>query len=79
LIPVFVDYCIFNNILQVDKYLKRIIGVDQAHYGQIVRLVWEYIKKNKLQSPKSKKVRHKSTLAVPGKILNIVAVLAIAT
>ena len=47
---------IWRYILQVDKYLKRIIGVDRAPYGQIVRLVWDYIRANKLQSPKSKKV-----------------------
>ncbi len=46
----------FNIILQVDKYLKRIIGVDRATYGQIVKLVWDYIRANKLQSPKSKTI-----------------------
>jgi chromatin remodeling complex protein RSC6 len=49
----------FRNVrkqLQVDQPLRNIIGVERAHWGQIVRLIWNYIKANNLQSPQNKKM-----------------------
>ena len=40
---------------QVDPALKAIIGVDRASWGDIIRLIWLYVKAHELQNPDNKR------------------------
>ncbi len=41
--------------LTLSKELQEVVGVKEASRPEVVKLVWDYIKKNKLQDPKNKR------------------------
>ena len=50
---------------RVDPALRAIIGVDRASWGDITRLIWQYVKDNNLQNPDNRRTfRIDETLAV---------------
>ena len=42
--------------VQADEHLQAVIGVERATRGQILRLIWVYIRNNNLQNPLNRKM-----------------------
>ncbi len=42
-----------NKVLECDRALHDLIGVKKATRAQIIKKIWAYVKKNKLQDPKN--------------------------